>query len=106
MKQYLRVLSFILILSAFPMVVFASPVDDQVIEQETEIINENPGNAVAYFKRGNAYFHNGQYDLAMADENTAIEKKNDYAAAYVIRADCYVKEKEITKIRWRKKRVI
>ena len=89
MKQYLRVLSFILILSVFPMAVFASPTDDQVIEQQTQIINENPENAVAYFKRGDAYWRNGQYDLAMADENTAIEKKSDYAAPYMIRGLCY-----------------
>jgi len=89
MKQYLRVLSFILILSVFPMAAFASPVDDQVIEQQTEIIAENPGNAVAYFKRGDAYWRTGQYDLAIADENTAIEKNSNYAAAYVIRSICY-----------------
>jgi len=89
MKQYLRVLSFILILSVFPMAAFASPAEDQVIEHQTEIITENPGNAVAYFKRGDAYWRKGQYDLAIADETTAIEKNSNYAAAYIIRSICY-----------------
>jgi tetratricopeptide (TPR) repeat protein len=89
MKKYIGLWSFIFALLVVPAIAFANPTDVKTIDEQSEIINANPDDVVAYFKRGDAYWRNGEYDLAMADENTAIEKKSDYAAAYVIRGLCY-----------------
>jgi tetratricopeptide (TPR) repeat protein len=48
--------------------------------------------AKACLDRGNAYLNKGQYDLAMADFNKAIEIDPKFAKAYNNRGDAYEKK--------------
>jgi len=52
----------------------------------------NEGFAVAYYKRGDAYYHKGLYDQALADETRAIELKPDLADAYGARGLVFEKQ--------------
>ncbi len=52
----------------------------------------NEGFAMAYYKRGDAYLHNGLYDQAIADETQAISLKPDFADAYDSRGLIYEKQ--------------
>jgi tetratricopeptide (TPR) repeat protein len=47
------------------------------------------GYAIAYFKRGDAYYRKGLYDRALADETQAISLKPDFADAYGARGQTY-----------------
>lgn len=65
--------------------------NDQIIADCTITIAENPYDALAYYKRGKAYFVQKQYDLALKDYNRVI------AAAYLERGYLYEKEGEADK---------
>jgi len=60
----------------------------QIIDECTTIISDNPYDAVAYYKRGRAYFATKQYDLALNDYNRVI------AEAYLDRGYLYEKKGE------------
>jgi tetratricopeptide (TPR) repeat protein len=53
---------------------------DQAIAAYTEIIRLNPGDADAYYNRGDAYYGKGDIDRASADWNEAIRLNSGYAA--------------------------
>jgi tetratricopeptide (TPR) repeat protein len=61
---------------------------DQIIDECSTTISNNPYDAVAYYKRGKAYFAKEQYDLALKDYNRVI------AAAYLDRGYLYEKRGE------------
>ena len=50
------------------------------------------GFAVAYYKRGDAYYRKGLYDQAIADETRAIALKPDFADAFGARGLAYERQ--------------
>jgi len=64
------------------------------ITKMTKIIEEDPRDAVAYLRRGEAYLFNQQRDLAINDLNKAIELNPKYAAAYLDRGWIYLKQEQ------------
>jgi tetratricopeptide (TPR) repeat protein len=52
---------------------------DQALAAYTEIIRLNPGDADAYYTRGDAYYGKGDMDRASADWNEAIRLNSGYA---------------------------
>ena len=65
--------------------------NDQIIAECTAAIAENPYDALAYYKRGQAYSVQKQYDVALKDYNRVI------AAAYLDRGYLYEKKGEADK---------
>jgi len=61
---------------------FASKDDDRRIQGCTARIAHNPKDAVAYFNRGAAYGHKGDFDHAISDYDKAIALSPNYAPAY------------------------
>ena len=57
-----------------------------VLEKSIEI---NPKYAIAYYRRGGAYFNKSQYDKAIVDYTRAIEINPKYAMAYTRRGGAY-----------------
>lgn len=57
----------------------------------------NPNYAVAYNKRGNAYYKTKEYDFALKDYSKAIDIRPDYADAYNNRAELYFHNKDYDK---------
>jgi tetratricopeptide (TPR) repeat protein len=55
---------------------------EEEIERLSKIIDENPEDAEAYLKRGNAFYNRQQYVKAILDYNKAIEVNPDYTDAY------------------------
>ena len=55
---------------------------DQAVAQYTQMIQQNPGQAVAYNNRGMAYKKKGQQDLALQDLSQAIALDPAYSDAY------------------------
>ncbi|MEL7419513.1 MAG: tetratricopeptide repeat protein, partial [Cyanobacteria bacterium J06555_3] len=51
----------------------------------------NSGSAQDYLERGNFYFYQGKYDLAIADYNQAIQIDSNYLHAYIALANVYPK---------------
>jgi len=47
------------------------------------------GSAVAFYNSGNAYFHQGQFEQAIAKYNKALEINPRYANAYIYRGAAY-----------------
>lgn len=58
-----------------------------------DVIRQYPRLVIAYHYRGRAYYDKGQYDLAIADFNRALELKPDYAKGYNSRGKAYSKKK-------------
>ena len=61
----------------------------QAIELYSEILAENPNEAVAYNRRGNVYLKLEQYDAALTDYNRAIAINPDFLKAYNNRGNAY-----------------
>ena len=59
------------------------------IQKYTAQINQNPNDAEAYYRRGNAYANLGKYKLAIADYDKAIELNPDFVWAYNTRGIAY-----------------
>ena len=55
---------------------------EQVVNAYTKVIQLNPDDAEAHYKRGNAKYKLRQYESAIADYDQAIRLKPDYAEAY------------------------
>ena len=70
----------------------ANPATLTVTQTPTELFNSNPTSAEDYYNRGNTYFHNGDYDHAIADFDKAIQLKRDNATAYNNRGIAYAKK--------------
>ncbi|HEY2236971.1 MAG TPA: tetratricopeptide repeat protein [Candidatus Angelobacter sp.] len=51
------------------------------IEEYTQILADEPGNAMAYYARGAAYFDLGEYEKAIKDFNMALILKPDFEEA-------------------------
>ncbi|WP_094603241.1 hypothetical protein SPSIL_011870 [Sporomusa silvacetica DSM 10669] len=77
-------------------VAFAANQDSQdlTITKMTKIIAEDPRDAVAYLRRGEAYLFNQQKDLAINDFNKAVELNPKYASAYLDRGWIYLKQEQ------------
>jgi len=58
---------------------------DPAITDLDKAIQLKPDHATAYFFRGNAYYHKGDYERAIADLDTAIQLRPDLVEAYVNR---------------------
>jgi S1-C subfamily serine protease len=56
----------------------------------TQLINQNPRNATAYYNRGISYRETGKIDLALADYNRAIEINPRYFEAFNNRGNIYM----------------
>ena len=54
-----------------------------------KVIDRNPNDAEVYKKRGDSCYHQGKYDSAILNYNTAIELKENYLEAYYQRAITY-----------------
>lgn len=65
---------------------------DQVITDTTNAIINNPNDAIAYCRHGNAYREKVQYDLAIDDLNKAIEINPKYTLAYFNLGQAYEKK--------------
>ena len=59
------------------------------IARYNEIIQRNPKDAVAYSKRGYAYFQRGEYDLAIADYDKVIQFNPKEITAYFNKSIAY-----------------
>ena len=93
---YSIILIFCLIVSLCPVGIVAAQqgyVDpnDQAIAEWTQTIDDNPNDAVAYYKRAKAYLHKVQYDKAISDFDKAIEINSKYTVAYLDRGFVYQK---------------
>ena len=68
--------------------------DDATVSACTHLIETNElgpdDRAVAYCHRGAAYWRNGDYDKALADESKAIEINPEFADAYMTRGAFFV----------------
>jgi tetratricopeptide (TPR) repeat protein len=53
---------------------------DEAIAAYTEILRQNPGDADAFYNRGDAYYGKGNIDRASADWNEAVRLNSGYAA--------------------------
>ncbi|MDR1929280.1 MAG: tetratricopeptide repeat protein [Treponema sp.] len=62
---------------------------DQAIADYTEVLREDPGNAIAYCSRGSAYINKRDYDRAIADLNQAIRLDPNDAISYNERGFAY-----------------
>jgi hypothetical protein len=62
---------------------------EKIIAESSKKLELNPKDAVAYYKRGEAYRLIEQYDKAILDFNKAIDIYPEYARAYEGRADAY-----------------
>lgn len=62
---------------------------DQSVGNHAEAVRFDPGNAEAYYKRGNAYLDKGDYDKAIADFNEAIRLNPKKSEAYAMRGWAY-----------------
>jgi tetratricopeptide (TPR) repeat protein len=58
------------------------------------LIEQNPGNAVAYLGRGNAYLYKRDYDRAISDYGQAIQLDPKLANAYVGRGNAYAGKRD------------
>ena len=66
---------------------------DLSIRACTTLIEQNPGNALAYYNRSVAYYDKGEYDRAIADFTKAIEIEPN-ANRYSARAVAYEKKSD------------
>jgi tetratricopeptide (TPR) repeat protein len=65
------------------------PSIDHTIEKDTERINRDPKNPVAYLTRGLTYYYLARYDKAIDDFSKAVGLEPKFGAAYMDRAICY-----------------
>ena len=65
---------------------------DKAIKHYTETINLNPEFAIAYYNRGNAYYHKGGFDDAIQDYDRAIDLNPRYIDAHTNRGAAYTKK--------------
>lgn len=65
------------------------------INKLSEIIEQNPDSAEAYFNRGVEYYSRDDLLNAYNDFTVAIELNPDYAEAYCFRASCYERKAEL-----------
>jgi tetratricopeptide (TPR) repeat protein len=72
----------------------AEDVDEATVSACTHLIETNElgadDRAAAYCRRGAAYWRNGDYERAFADESKAIEISPNFAEAYVTRGAFFV----------------
>jgi tetratricopeptide (TPR) repeat protein len=60
----------------------------------SKAIELSPNEPEYYFERANAYWANGQADLALADFDHVILLKNDFLPVYLLRAELHLREKD------------
>jgi tetratricopeptide (TPR) repeat protein len=58
---------------------------EEVVVDLTVALRHDPNNADAYLERGNVYFAEDEWDLAIADYTAAIRLDAELAAAYYFR---------------------
>lgn len=63
--------------------------EKRTIEDHDEAIRLDPGNAMAYYNRGNAYGNKGEYGRAIEDYSKVIQLSPGHAAAYNNRCWAY-----------------
>ena len=64
------------------------------LEALSKAIEISPDEPEYYFERANAYWANGQADLALADFDHVILLKNDFLPVYLPRAELHLREKD------------
>jgi len=62
---------------------------DHALQDDTQVIQLQPRESMAYNNRGFAYQRKGNYDLAIADYNKAIEIAPEMSLAWFNRGDAY-----------------
>jgi len=62
---------------------------DRAIMEYSKAIQLDPNNALAYTRRGEAYYYKGDYDKAITDYDQAIRIDANYAVAYNNRGHVY-----------------
>ncbi|MFC1634369.1 tetratricopeptide repeat protein [Planctomycetota bacterium] len=62
---------------------------DRAILEHNKAIENDPGEATAYFNRGNSYVNKGEYDRAILDYTKAIEIDPRFAEPYYNRGKTY-----------------
>ena len=67
-----------------------SSVADTVINNQTQVLKQDPGNVSALIERGNAFREKNDYASALADHSKAIELGNSNARAYFARGLDYL----------------
>jgi tetratricopeptide (TPR) repeat protein len=60
----------------------------------TEMINQNPRNAISYYNRAISYTETNQLDLALADYDKAIELNSNYHEAFNNRGNIYMRRED------------
>ena len=63
----------------------------------TKAITVEPTEALGYYRRGLAYFHDAKYEHAISDLSKAIEINPNYQDAYLIRGRAYSESGQLTK---------
>ena len=58
----------------------------EAVRWYTEALAQEPGNAICLMNRGNAWYHQGQFDKAIVDHTAAIRALPTFARAYLNRA--------------------
>ena len=63
--------------------------NEKIISDATALIEKNPKDAIAYYKRGIGYLNKNDLDAAMENFNKAIELNPKHAAAFLERGYIY-----------------
>ncbi len=63
--------------------------NEKIISDATALIEKNPKDAIAYYKRGGGYLNKNDIDAALENFNKAIELNPKYAAAFLERGYIY-----------------
>lgn len=69
--------------------------NDVVFDRMTQLIQEEPGNYMAYIARANIYWQRSEYDKALSDCNKALEIDPKYSPAYLLRGNIWNKQVRI-----------
>ena len=71
---------------------------DQAIKDYSQAIKLTPGDAAAWFNRGNSYADKGEYDQAIKDYSQTIKLAPDDADAWINRSDAYLRKGEYDQV--------
>ena len=68
----------------------AEKLSDKVVKWK-QLVEKNPDNELARFSLGSAYFDDGLFAEAEPHFKRALELKDDWVVAYILRARCLIR---------------